>query len=160
MKHTRFSTIFAATFAAITISSRRCWRTDSSKPTGTRYAAWPMGANSSSKRRTATRCEGYCVSVDVNGLGVKTKDGQVKHIARTALARLDSAAVERAPVGFAGQGSPRRPEVWFQFSALAGPPGRGGDHTGNAGVGSRFDTFCILGDLRDKLAGSQEIKVI
>ena len=104
--------------------------------------------------------QGYCISIDVDGVRVRTKDGKVARIARTALARLEM----RRSKGH--QLSSLRNDMHeglkFGFDRLLSPLAPVGLVVvpGTLAWGAVAAPFCLLGDLNDKLAGKREIKLI
>lgn len=160
MKHTRFNTIFAATFAAITISSLPLLAADSIETNWNQVCRVADGRELIVKTANGDTVEGYCVSVDVDGLGVKTKDGQIKHIARTALARLDVQRSKGHQLSALGKGV--HDGLKFGFDSLLSPAALVGVVTIPATLawGAVSTPFCILGDLKYKASGTQQIKPI
>jgi hypothetical protein len=109
---------------------------------------------------TGDAVRGYCFSVDVDGLGVRTKGGQVTRIARTAVTRIEmeSAAGHRlrALGGVMHDGLKLGVKTLFSEFAPVGlvvlP--------GTVAWGIIATPFCVLGDLGERGSGRQEIKLI
>jgi hypothetical protein len=105
--------------------------------------------------------DGYCISVDVDEIAVATKDRGIVKIARTAFSRiqmshpnkrhqlrsLHKGVHEGLRQGFGWLLSPQAPlgmvavPVTLAWGAMAAP-------------------FCVLGDLKDKMAAREEIRVM
>jgi len=104
--------------------------------------------------------QGYCISVDVDGVGIRTRDGQIKHVARTALARLRVHGARGHQLSSLGKGV--HDGLKFGVDALLSPEAVLGAVAIPATLawGAVSTPFCILGDLRDKLSGTREIKPI
>jgi len=160
MKHTKLTTTFALAFAALAITATPLLADDTIK------TPWNQVCRAANNREmivttaSGETVEGYCISVDVDGVGVRTKTGQVKHIARTTLARLQVRRANGHNLSALGKGV--HDGLKFGVNALLSPEAMLGVVAIPATLtwGAVSTPFCILGDLRDKLAGSQEIKLL
>ena len=88
MKHTNLTTTFAAVFAALTISAMPLFAAGAIETKWNQVCRVADGRELIVTTANGDTVEGYCISVDVDGVGVRTKTGQVTRIARTTLARL------------------------------------------------------------------------
>jgi hypothetical protein len=105
--------------------------------------------------------EGYCVSTTVDGISVMGKDHRVVKIARTAFSRMQMQLTKnphRLKALGSGMHSAMKEGFDMMFSPLA-PVGLV-VIPGTLAWGIAAAPFCILGDLRNKIAGNQEIRVI
>jgi len=103
--------------------------------------------------------EGYCLSIDVNGIRVTAKDGRVVQIARKTLSRLDMRRTKSHQLRALRKDIRGALKVNFDylFSPMA-PIGLAG-LPGTLAWGAVATPFCALGDLRAKLTGTRQIKM-
>jgi len=160
MKYTNLTTAFAATFAVLTISAIPLFAADSIETKWNQICRAADGRELIVTTANGDTVEGYCISVDVDGVGVRTKTGQVTHIARTTLARLQVHRSKGHNLSSLGKGV--HGGLKYGFDSLLSPEALLGAVAIPATLawGAVSTPFCILGDLRDKLTGTQEIKVI
>jgi len=104
--------------------------------------------------------KGYCTSINVNEIVVKTEDQRVISIARAALSRLQMRRSRGHQVGSLRRGLRKglqQGSDWlltpYAFLGIVVIPGSMAWVAVSA-------PFCLLGELKDKLTGEQEIKVI
>jgi hypothetical protein len=109
---------------------------------------------------TGDQVRGYCFPVDVDGLGVKTKTGQVTRIARTALTRIEMRSSRGHQLHSLGKAI--QDGLKFGVKALFSPLAPVGLVTlpGTLAWGAFAAPFCVLGDLEERGSGAQEIKLI
>ena len=160
MKYTNLTTAFAATFAVLTISAIPLFAADSIETKWNQICRAADGRELIVTTANGDTVEGYCISVDVDGVGVRTKTGQVTHIARTTLARLQVHRSKGHNLSSLGKGV--HGGLKYGFDSLLSPAALLGAVAIPATLawGAVSTPFCILGDLRDKLTGTQELKVI
>jgi hypothetical protein len=103
---------------------------------------------------------GFCFSVDVDGLGVKTSTGQVTRIARTALTRIEMRRTQGRQLH--ALGGVMHDGLKFGVKALFSPFAPVGlvALPGTLAWGAIAAPFCALADLEERGGGSQEIKLI
>ena len=108
--------------------------------------------------------EGYCVSITVDQMAVTTPDRQIVKIARTALSRIQ---MHRSPGHQQGHqlrslGQGMRTGLRYGFKSLLSPYAPIGIVTVPATLawGAVAAPFCLLGDLRDRVTGKQDIQEI
>jgi hypothetical protein len=109
---------------------------------------------------TGSTVAGYCVVIDVNEIGVKTTDRGIVKVARTALSKL---SVERArghQLRSLGRGVHKGLHKGTEY--LLSPMAPIGLVVVPATLawGAFSAPFCVIGDLKAKAAGSEEIKPI
>ena len=102
--------------------------------------------------------DGYCVSINVNEIVLRTDDNKPVKVARTALARIQ---MHRTKGGheLASLGKGMRTGFRQGFDLLLSPYAPAGIVVLPATVawGAVAAPFCAIGDLRHKLAGNQDI---
>ena len=105
--------------------------------------------------------DGYCMSIDVDVINVTTRDQKVVRLARAALSRIQMRrskhSHELSSLGHGMHVGLRHGFDWL-FSPCA-PLGLV-VVSGTVAWGAVAAPFCLLGDLKDKVAGKQEIKVL
>jgi len=103
---------------------------------------------------------GYCVSISVDEMHVRTADGRVVKLARTALQKIRMRRTRSHQLRALGNGmhGALRESFGFLFSPLA-PMGVVAV-PGTIAWGAVSAPFCALSDLHDKLHGSREIRVM
>jgi hypothetical protein len=159
MKHFELKTLLAGTLAAVAVSSLPLLAADPIETPWNQVCRVANGRELVLTTANGGTVQGYCISIDVNGIGVRTKDGQVSRIARTALARLEM----RRSKG--RQLSSLRKEMHdglkFGFDSLLSPLAPVGLVVvpGTLVWGAVATPFCFLGDLKYKATGKQEIKL-
>jgi hypothetical protein len=160
MKHTNLTTTFAAAFAALTISAMPLFAADTIETKWNQVCRVADGRELIVTTANGDTIQGYCISVDVDGVGVRTKTGQITHIARTTLARLQIHRSKGNNLGSLGKGVHNG--LKYGFDSLFSPEALLGAIAipATLGWGAVSTPFCILGDLRDKLTGTQEIRII
>jgi hypothetical protein len=160
MKHIELKTILVVTLAAVMVPSPPLHAADPIETHWNQVCRVANGRELVVTTANGDTVEGYCISIDVDGIRVKTKDGQVTRIARTALARLEM----RRSKG--RQLSSLRKEMHeglkFGFGSLLSPLAPVGLVVvpGTLVWGAVATPFCLLGDLKYKAAGKREIKPI
>lgn len=104
--------------------------------------------------------QGYCISTDVNEIAVTTRDRRVIKVARSALNRLQMRRSKGHQLRALHKGVHSGLRVGFDalFSPLA-PVGLV-VVPGTLAWAAVSAPFCLLGDLKDKADGQQEIKLI
>jgi hypothetical protein len=104
--------------------------------------------------------KGYCVSISVDEMSVRTADGKVVKLARSALRAMRVRQAKSHQLRALGKGfrGALHDSVDMLFSPLA-PVGAVGV-PGTIAWGAAALPFCALRDLHDWLKGSREIKVI
>jgi hypothetical protein len=105
--------------------------------------------------------DGYCVAIEVDQIAVTTRDQKVVRIARAALSRIQMSRSRKShQLSSLGHGM----RVGFRqgFDWLLSPYAPLGLVVvpGTVAWGAVAAPFCLVGDLKDKVAGRQEIKVI
>jgi hypothetical protein len=102
--------------------------------------------------------EGFCVGVSVTEISVRTTDRGVVKIARNTLSRLDMHRSNGHQLKSLGRGM--RGSLRWGFDALLSPVGPVAAVAipGTLAWGAAAAPFCVLGDLKAKLAGTREIK--
>lgn len=107
-----------------------------------------------------TQLKGYCISVSVDEMSIRTTDGRVMKIARNALQKLRMQRVKGGQLKALGKGvnGAFLLSTEFLFSPAA-PIGLVGIPASLA-WGVVAAPFCVLGDLHSKLHGSREIRVM
>jgi len=105
--------------------------------------------------------EGYCVSTTVDGISVIKEDHRVVKIARTAFSRMQM-RLTKNPHRLKALGSGMHSALKQGFDMMFSPLAPVGVVVipGTVAWGIAAAPFCILGDLRNKIAGNQEIRVI
>ena len=104
------------------------------------------------------KLEGYCYSIDVNTIAVGTKERGVVKIARTALSRIEMQRAKGHQIASLGKGVHKG--LKDGFDALLSPLAPAGIVMipGTLAWGAVAAPFCIIGDLRAKANGTQEIR--
>ncbi len=103
--------------------------------------------------------KGFCVGINVDEVSVRTTDGKVVKLARTALGKIRLHRVRSGQLKALGNGMRGGLEgsVGMLFSPLA-PLGIVGV-PGTIAWGAVAAPFCALSDLHDKLHGTREIRL-
>ena len=107
--------------------------------------------------------KGYCVSIDVNEIAVNTSNYRVVKIARTALSRLEMRrSIHSKGHQLKSLRAGMAKNLWMGFDALLSPGAPIGIVVipGTLAWGAVAAPFCLVGDLRAKVIGTKEIKVI
>jgi len=104
--------------------------------------------------------KGICISVNVDELAVRTKDNKVIRVARGAMARLDMYRSASHQLRSLGNGM--HSGLKEGFDALLSPEAPVGIVLipSTLAWGAVSAPFCILGDLKARLEGTQQIKPI
>jgi hypothetical protein len=104
--------------------------------------------------------EGYCTSINVDQMSVTTGDQRVVKIARTALSKLQMHRSKGHQMNALGRNI--RTGLGFGFKELLSPNAALGLVAVPVTVawGAVAVPFCLLADLKDKVTGKQEIKVL
>lgn len=102
---------------------------------------------------------GYCVRIDVKAITVETNDHRYVKIARDTLTRIEMRRAKGHQLSSLGKGM--RQGFHFGFDSLLSPLAPLGIVVVPATVawGAVAAPFCLLGDLRYKLSGRQEIRI-
>jgi hypothetical protein len=102
--------------------------------------------------------EGFCMQIDVNNLTVSTTDHRVVKIARNTLSKLEMHRANGHQLRSLGDGV--RGGLKWGFDSLLSPSMLLGAVAIPATLawGAVSTPFCLLGDLKAKLEGMQEIK--
>lgn len=159
MKNSALQTIIAVALATVTVTS------SSLRAAGPVEARWGQICQVSDGREllvttnTGHTIEGFCLSIDENGLGVRTKDGKIAHITRVALAHLAMRRSKGHQLNALGKGLHEGLKIGTNelFSPLA--PVGAVVLPGTLAWGIMAAPFCVLGDLKSYLDGRQEIKL-
>jgi hypothetical protein len=108
---------------------------------------------------TGETIQGYCVSIDVNKIGVRTPDQRVVQIARSTLSKLEMKRPRTHQLASLGKGV--RHELHEGVKILFSPMAPGGLILipGTLAWGAVAAPFCILGDLFAPPEQIHEIKV-
>jgi hypothetical protein len=103
--------------------------------------------------------QGYCFSIKVDELAVTTKDHKVVKIARSALSRIDVDRTKGHQLSSLGKGM--HDGFKWGFDSMLSPRAPLGIVALPATLawGIIAAPFCLLGDLRYKASGKQEIKL-
>ncbi len=103
--------------------------------------------------------EGYCASVDVNEIAIRTKDNRVVKVARTALARLRVRRPKDHPLRELGESM--RGALSFNFGSLSSPwaPVALVMIPATLAYGAIAAPFCLIGDLKARITHSYEREV-
>ncbi|HXP88604.1 MAG TPA: hypothetical protein VN841_27990 [Bryobacteraceae bacterium] len=109
---------------------------------------------------TGDTVAGYCMSINVDEMAVTTQDRQVVKIARTALSKIQMHRSKGHQLSSLGKGV--RAGLGYGMKSLLSPYAPIGIVTVPATLawGAVATPFCVLGELIDKVAGEQEIKVL
>jgi hypothetical protein len=156
MTHTQLGTILAA----LTFSSLALHAADAIETKWTDLCGVSSGHELTITTAGGETVHGYCISLDVDGMRVRTQDGKVKRIARTTLARLEMSRQKGHQLSSLGKGMHNG--LKFGFDSLFSPVAPVGlvAIPGTLAWGAVSAPFCILGDLNERLAGKREIKVL
>jgi hypothetical protein len=159
MKPNNRATLLTLTFAAVTISSLPLQAADPIETPWNQVCRVAAGHELLLTTDKGDTVEGYCVSVDVNGIGVTTKNGKVVHIARKALSRLEMRGVKPHQLSALRKGV--HDSLWDGFGYLLSPWAPVGVVMvpGTLVWGAVATPFCALGDLKAKLTGTRVIKL-
>jgi hypothetical protein len=105
--------------------------------------------------------EGYCMSINVDQIEVATKDHKVVRVARKALSRIQMRR-SRNSHQLSSLGHGMRTGLRQGFEWLFSPCAPLGLVVvpGTLAWGAVAAPFCLLSDLKDKVKGGKEIKVI
>lgn len=103
--------------------------------------------------------EGYCVSIKVDEIAVTTMDHKVVKIARSALSRIDVHRTKGHQLSSLAKGM--HESFKWGFDSLLSPWAPLGivSVPGTLAWGVVAAPFCLLGELRYKASGKQEIKL-
>lgn len=106
--------------------------------------------------------QGYCTRINVDEIAVTTNDHRVVNIARSALThirvrRADTKGHQLATLGRGMRGSLKTGFEWL-FTPAA--PAAIVLLPGTLAWGAAAAPFCLIGDLSNKIGGSEEIKVL
>ena len=102
--------------------------------------------------------QGYCVSIDVNEIALRTSDNRVVKVARKALSRIE---MHRSPGHqFSSLSSGVHKELKEGFQLMFSPWAPAGLVLvpGTLAWGAIAAPFCLIGDLKAKVNGTQVIK--
>lgn len=158
MTHNQRNTLFALTLAAATLSSQPLHAAAAIETPWNQVCRVADGHELLVTTANGGTVEGYCVSVDVNGIGVGTKDGRVVQVARKALSRLEIRRSKGHQLSSLRKGM--HDGLQFGFNSLLSPLAPVGMVAVPATLawGAIATPFCVLGDLKAKLTGNQEIR--
>jgi hypothetical protein len=134
------------------------------------YAAEPIAADWNQVCRVAGRhellvtttagntLEGFCVGVSVTEISVRTKNIGIVKIARNTLSRLEMRRAKGHQLKTLGEGMSG--SLRWGFDALLSPLGPVAvvSIPGTLAWGAVAAPFCVLGDLKARVAGTREIK--
>ena len=160
MRHTHLK-VFIAMILAVTVSSPSLFAADDSVETQwNQVCRVANGRDIVATTSTGEIVQGYCLSIDVNSIGIRTSDGKVAKIARSTLKRLEVHRSKGHQLSSLGKGVHNG--LKFGFDSLLSPLAPLGLVTLPATLvwGAVATPFCVLGDLKDKASGKQQIKVI
>jgi hypothetical protein len=104
--------------------------------------------------------EGYCVSINVNDIQIRTENQQLVKVARASLARLRMQASKGHQLSSLGKGIGKSFRTGTQLLLTPFAPAGLVLMPAAAAWGAVAAPFCLLGDLVGKMEGEKDIKVI
>jgi hypothetical protein len=113
-------------------------------------------------RADGATVDGYCMSITVDEVAIRTKNRQVIKVARTALTKIQMhrGLEEQHPLKALGKGLQRSFRDGFDMLLSPAAPAGIVLIPGTAAWGVIAAPFCALGELKNKLDRPQEVKVI
>jgi hypothetical protein len=159
MSHIELKSFLAVTLA-VAVSSPSLFAADSIETHWNEVCRVANGRELVVTTAQGETVQGYCMSIDVNGVGIQTKDGKVAKIARTTLTRLEVYRSKGHQLSSLGKGV--RAGLKFGWESLFSPLAPVGLVTlpGTLAWGAFAAPFCVVGDLKYRASGKQEIKVL
>jgi hypothetical protein len=105
---------------------------------------------------------GYCMSINVDEIAITTQDHRVVKIARSTLARIRvrRAGAKGHQLASLGRGMREGLQTGFKWLLTPAAPVAIVLVPGTLAWGAFAAPFCALGDLSNKIGGSEEIKVL
>jgi hypothetical protein len=106
--------------------------------------------------------QGYCTRINVNEIAVTTEDKRVVNIARSALAhiRVRRANTKGHQLASLGRGMGAGLKTGLQWLLTPAAPAAIVLLPGTLAWGAVAAPFCLIGDLSNKVGGSEEINVL
>jgi len=159
MKHSALRAINIVTVVAMTGSSLSLHAADPIQVQWNQVCRMAAGRELFVTTTNGDTLEGYCVSIDLNEIAVTTKDHKVVRVARATLERLEMHRAKGHQFSSLVKGVHRG--LQLGFDSLLSPTAPLGlvILPGTLAWGAVAAPFCLLGDLRYKATGKQEIKL-
>jgi hypothetical protein len=158
MKQIKLKITAALTFLALTASSLPLYAGEPIATTWNQVCSVAAGRELIVTTSTGEAVEGFCVKIDVNEISVTTRDHRVVKIARNAFSRIEMHRVKGHQLRSLGEGV--RGGLRWGFGTLLSPlvPVAVVAIPATLAWGAVAAPFCLLGDLKAKASGTQEIK--
>ena len=160
MKYITLNPFSVVTLLAMTFSSLPLYAADSKEVQWNQICREAHGRELLVTTADGDLVKGYCVSIDANNIAVKTKDRGVVKVARKTLSKLEMERSKGHQLRTLHKGVHKG--LKYGFDSLLSPMAPVGAVVLPATLawGAVSAPFCLLGDLREKVNGTQEIKPI